>query len=80
MEVPCCGGIAFAADSLAGLIATQKEMGLTKQISEQVFDLMLAEKLDACLQRTGVAERADLRHGRLASRERALNRQRRDVA
>lgn len=40
-------GIAFDAAALASLIATQKEMGLTKQISEQIFDLMLAEKLDA---------------------------------
>ncbi|MFL5329249.1 MAG: Asp-tRNA(Asn)/Glu-tRNA(Gln) amidotransferase subunit GatB [Gemmataceae bacterium] len=37
----------ITASGLAGLLAEQKSMGLTKQIAEQVFDLMLAEHIDA---------------------------------
>jgi aspartyl-tRNA(Asn)/glutamyl-tRNA(Gln) amidotransferase subunit B len=41
------GESSMTAANLAGLIAEQKAMGLTKQVAEQVFDLMLAEGLDA---------------------------------
>jgi aspartyl-tRNA(Asn)/glutamyl-tRNA(Gln) amidotransferase subunit B len=41
------GDLPMTAVNLAGLIAEQKAMGLTKQVAEQVFDRMLAEGIDA---------------------------------
>ncbi|MCS6850202.1 MAG: Asp-tRNA(Asn)/Glu-tRNA(Gln) amidotransferase subunit GatB [Gemmataceae bacterium] len=50
------GPFALPAEHLADLIAEQKAMGLTKQISEELFDLMVGEGLTAkeAIERKGI--------------------------